>query len=271
MRRLLTAVPVAVVVVLIGLALVFGFGDHDHLPSTVSVAEAGAHPSTRLIGDWPDPKPTHPTSYPVADAIGDTVDLFEAPEDEHEPRQVLDNPTHEGLPLLFRVLEDEGDWLRVQPSMRPNEAEAWIRSDQVARREVPNRIEIELESMMVRVFHGDDLLWETESAIGSERTPTPLGTFFVDGWVRLAGGGPYGAGQLSVAGFSDVLHSFGGGNGQIAIHGTNRPELIGSAISNGCIRIEDDKLLELVELAPLGTPVVVRESFDTEPAAPGVD
>lgn len=262
MRRLLTAVPVAIVVVLLAFALRIGLGDRDHLPSEVRMAEASGHPSTRLVGDWPDPEPTNPTSYPVADAIGESVELFEAPEDDHEPRQVLDNPTHEGLPLLFRVLEDDGDWLRVQPSMRPNEAEAWIRADQVSTRTVPNRIEIELESQMVRVFHGDDLRWETESVIGSDRTPTPLGTFFVDGWVRLAGGGPYGAGQLSVAGFSDVLHSFGGGNGQIAIHGTNRPELMGSAVSNGCIRIEDEKLLELVELAPLGTPVVIRESFD---------
>lgn len=262
MRRARTLIPVGGVTALVVLAAVVGFGDPSPAPApsqvSVLVPAAVPTPSVRIVGDWPDPLPRNPTSYLVADALGDTVDLFAEPGVAHE-RPMLDNPTHEGLPLLFLVEEEDGDWLKVRVSMRPNGAMGWVKRDQVRLRSVPNRIEVELSSREVRVFHGDDLLWEETSVIGSDRTPTPVGTFFVDGWVPLSGGGAYGAGQLSVAGFSEVLHSFGGGIGQIAIHGTNRPELIGSAVSNGCIRLPDDKLLELVELAPLGTPVIIRD------------
>ena len=41
----------------------------------------------------------------------------------------------------------------------------------------------------------------------------------------------------------------------IAIHGTNRPELIGGAHSNGCIRIPNEVITVLAETVPMGTPV----------------
>ena len=94
-------------------------------------------------------------------------------------------------------------------------------------------------------------------AVGTARTPTPLGDFFVDGIVPLSGGGPYGAGQVSVSGFSDVLQSFGGGVGQIALHGTNRPQLLGQNVSNGCVRMADESITAVMSLAPLGTPVTI--------------
>lgn len=262
MRKFVTAVPAVLATLAVVVALWWGLGDGSPHPSVVRMAGADSQPTVDFVGSWaePIPEPVHPDSYPVADAVGDEVELFERPGVPFEERPVLDNPTHEGLPLLFRVLAEEGPWLQVQPSMRPNEMIAWIKRDQVEIRRVPNRIEIDLADQMVRVFHADDMIWEAESVIGSDRTPTPLGTFFVDGWVPLQPGGVYGAGQLSVAGFSNVLHSFGGGNGQIAIHGTNRPEQVGTAISNGCVRVPDEKLFELVELAPLGTPVVVSDS-----------
>ena len=54
---------------------------------------------------------------------------------------------------------------------------------------------------------------------------------------RAQGHGPYGAGQLSVSGFSEVCKSVGGGGGQIAIHGTINPGRIGGTVSSGCIRM----------------------------------
>ena len=63
--------------------------------------------------------------------------------------------------------------------------------------------------------------------------------------------------QVSVSGFSDTLQTFGGGVGQIAMHGTNRPELLGQPVSNGCVRMTNDAITKMVQLAPLGTPVNV--------------
>ncbi|MGI8757500.1 MAG: L,D-transpeptidase [Acidimicrobiales bacterium] len=68
---------------------------------------------------------------------------------------------------------------------------------------------------------------------------------------------PYGPFQVSVSGFSEVYQSFGGGIGQIAMHGTNRPQLLGQPISNGCVRMDNAVTAQMSALAPLGTPVDV--------------
>jgi lipoprotein-anchoring transpeptidase ErfK/SrfK len=67
----------------------------------------------------------------------------------------------------------------------------------------------------------------------------------------------YGWGQLSVSGFSDVLERFAGGIGQIAIHGWNDPSAMGRNVSNGCVRMNNDDIARVAELAPLGTPVTI--------------
>ncbi len=41
------------------------------------------------------------------------------------------------------------------------------------------------------------------------------------------------------------------------IHGTNEPWLIGTAVSNGCIRLTNEDIIDLFDRTPLGTGVVV--------------
>ena len=41
------------------------------------------------------------------------------------------------------------------------------------------------------------------------------------------------------------------------IHGTNQPELIGEAISSGCIRMANEDVIDLFERVKMGSPVVV--------------
>ena len=247
------------VVVLAVLAFIV-FGPDPSAPAAVAEAPTTTRPAPTTTTTTEPELPPVPVAATVADAKGSTVDLFSEPDVVDAERPTMDNPTHEGLPVVFLVLEEKGPWLRVQVSMRPNERVAWVKRSQVVVRTVPNRIVVRLAERRLVVYEGtegdDELLSETV-AIGSSRTPTPTGRFFVDGWVPLDGTGPYGAGQLSVAGFSDVLQSFGGGVGQIAIHGTNSPGLLGQAVSNGCVRMQNDALLRLIELAPLGTPVEI--------------
>ena len=46
--------------------------------------------------------------------------------------------------------------------------------------------------------------------------------------------------------------------GEYAIHGTNRPDLIGGFVSHGCIRMYNADIRELYRLVNVGTPVVVE-------------
>ena len=256
---LLRALPVVVVLAVVGALANYGFTtvEDPTVPRSARVSTAASGPSV-LVGSWvaKPVKATAPTSFLVADATGPSVSLFSAPDVPYAAKPSLANPTHEGLPVIFPVLEDKGPWLKVRVSSRPNNLVLWVQRDQVTFRTVPNHVRVEVGARRVTVFHGNDVLLQETVAIGADRTPTPLGNFFVDGTVPLTpDSGPYGAGQVSVAGFSDALQSFGGGIGQIALHGTNRPQLLGQNVSNGCVRLSNEAITRMMFLAPLGTPV----------------
>ncbi len=193
----------------------------------------------------------------IAEAIGPRVPLFSQAGDT-EPGDVVDNPTFEGLPVTGLVMDRRNDWLEVQISRRPNEATAWVRTADFHLRESPYKIQIDSEAHHLTLTESGKLLLDVPVANGTGGTPTPKGTFFVDGIVKLADPtGPYGTYQLSVAAFSDVLTSFGGGNGQIAIHGTNSPGLVGTSVSHGCVRMTNDDIDKVASMVPVGTPVEI--------------
>jgi lipoprotein-anchoring transpeptidase ErfK/SrfK len=48
------------------------------------------------------------------------------------------------------------------------------------------------------------------------------------------------------------------GGGQYAIHGTNRPDSIGTFASYGCFRMFNEDIIDLFQRVPVGTPVIVR-------------
>jgi lipoprotein-anchoring transpeptidase ErfK/SrfK len=218
---------------------------------TAVLGETVAAPATTQ----PKPAP-NPTSFVVADAVVGSVELFGA--DGVPMGRALPNPTKYDLPLVFRVMEDQGTWLDVQLPSRPNGMRAFIRRRDVTLRTVPNWIKVQIGTRKVTVFHGDTPLLQTIGAVGKATSPTPTGWFYVDASVILTDPtGPYGTGQLAMSGFSEVYTSWGGGEGQIAIHGTNAPGLLGQAASNGCVRLENGVLLQVQELAPTGTPVQI--------------
>ena len=45
---------------------------------------------------------------------------------------------------------------------------------------------------------------------------------------------------IGLSGHCNVLTEFAGGDGQIAIHGTNDPGTIGQDVSHGCVRVDND-------------------------------
>ena len=46
------------------------------------------------------------------------------------------------------------------------------------------------------------------------------------------------------------------GNGY-ALHGTNRPETIGQAVSHGCVRLRNEDIEKLYGMVAVGTPVYI--------------
>jgi len=186
------------------------------------------------------------------------VALYQSPGVPVPGGRTLPNPTVEHVPLVMLVRQDQGEWLQVQVNTRPNGATAWIKRSDVNLRTVPNHVVIELGARRVTVYHGATSIWSTSVAPGKAESPTPTGSFYVDVLANPGNpNGPYGAYQISFTGFSTVYERFGSGNGQVAMHGTNRPELIGSPASHGCVRLSNPDITYLLGLAPQGTPVDV--------------
>lgn len=169
------------------------------------------------------------------------------------------NPTYFDNPLVLMVTDrtPDGEWIEVQIPVRPNGTRGWIRTSDAELSSHFVRVRVDLADRLVQVWDGDELMLETAAVVGKGSTPTPVGTFFVNDLVEKFEGSAYGPYILSLSGFSEALETFGGGIPVIAIHGTNRPELVGGAHSNGCIRVPNDIARLLAATVPLGTPVEI--------------
>ncbi len=221
--------------------------------SPASQSDMNASSGLTVSPPWPHP---WPTSFEVGDAVPAKVPLFSAPGVRVPDGRALSNPTWEGVQLVFLVRQNQGDWLQVQMQSRPNGATAWIRSSDVRLRTVENHIVVERGAKRISVYHGESQLLSEPVAVGTDESPTPTGSFFVDYIGKpQTNDGPYGAYQISVTGYSEVYSEFGGGVGQIALHGTNQPELIGTPASHGCVRMTNPTVERVVSMAPVGTPV----------------
>jgi hypothetical protein len=166
-----------------------------------------------------------------------------------------------GVPTVLGVLARRrcGEfWYRVQLPVRPNGATGWVRSRDVRLVRVRGRISVDLSSRRLTVLRDGRTVLRAVIAYGTPETPTPTGDYYVNQkLVAPDPAGPFGPAALGISAFSPTLAHWAQG-GPIAIHGTNRPELLGAAVSNGCIRVRNDVLLRVWKLAPEGTPVSIR-------------
>jgi lipoprotein-anchoring transpeptidase ErfK/SrfK len=170
-----------------------------------------------------------------------------------------DNPTYFGNPLTLQVLEEHGEWLKVLLAARPNHTEGWVKASDVELSDTEYRMVLSLEDRHLTVYDGDEVVVETDVVIGKDETPTPVGTFYLNEKISQSNpGGTYGPWILSTNGYSEALDLFDNGLPVIAFHGTNKPELIGTQASNGCIRMENDVITRLADMLPAGTPIEIR-------------
>jgi lipoprotein-anchoring transpeptidase ErfK/SrfK len=169
-----------------------------------------------------------------------------------------------GVPTVFAVIARQVDrhcgasWLRVRLPMKPNGVTGWIRPYAVKLVPLSSRIVVDLSDRQVTLYEHGRRVLTTTAAIGTSQTPTPTGRYYVNQRLVPADtSGPFGPGAIGISAFSEVLTGWTQG-GPVAIHGTNRPELLGRAVSNGCIRIRNDHLVRIFRRALAGTPVTVR-------------
>ena len=192
-------------------------------------------------------------------AIADVprVPVFRQPE-RAEPFTGFRHPGAYDVPRVFLVERSRGDWLEVLLPTRPNGASGWIRAADVELATNPYSIDVDLGERTLTLSRRDRVVSRIPVAVGKTGTPTPTGLFYTTILMRSDDpSGPYGPYAFGLSGYSEVLTEFAGGPGQIGIHGTNDPSALGSAVSFGCIRMDNAAIRRLAGLLPLGTPVRV--------------
>jgi hypothetical protein len=197
----------------------------------------------------------------VVAAAGERFRVFQQPipgKDFRAYRGVNDWGQTLWLPVLGRHTDENGlDWFQVLLPERPNGSKGWVRARDVDTSWVHDRILVDMSEFTLVRFDGDDRVGRYEVAIGKSSTPTAPGRFFV--WARVGYEnvhGAYGNFALGLSGFSDVITDWPGG-GRMAIHGTSDPSHAGQSVSNGCVRVFNPLMAELIDV-PMGATVIIR-------------
>lgn len=168
------------------------------------------------------------------------------------------------LTVLDAAPRDGVDWIKVLLADRPNGTTGWIPRDHVTLGSTPYWVQIAVRSRTVTVFRNGRRVLRTRAVVGAPHTPTPLGLAAIYERNRqpdpTAFLGPW---ALALTSLSNVLESYGGGPGRVAIHGragASFADPLGSARSHGCIRIDNRPITWMARNVPPGTPVLVKNT-----------
>jgi lipoprotein-anchoring transpeptidase ErfK/SrfK len=198
----------------------------------------------------------------VAQANASSIDVFDAEEAPEPARQIVSgvDTSVDTIPIVFLVKAKATERIEVYLPVRPNGSTGWVNASDVTVTGIPYRIEVGISEHRIRVFKDEEIIVDEPVGVGRTDRPTPGGVYYLKELLQPPDpNGPYGIYAYGLSGFSNVLQSFNGGAGVIGIHGTNEPSAIGSDVSSGCIRLQNDVINRLVnEIGlPLGTPVEI--------------
>jgi lipoprotein-anchoring transpeptidase ErfK/SrfK len=195
-----------------------------------------------------------PTSV-IAQAHRSSIAVYRSP-NAVTPFRRFSNPTAAGAPLVFLVKQRGDGWEKVYLPARPNGATGWVRDRDVELSLNPYQVVVALRAHTLTVFKSGRVIERQQAGVGRTVLPTPHGLYYITELLKQPDAtGPYGPYAFGLSAHSNVLYSFGGGSGQIGIHGTNEPWALGSNVSHGCIRITNAAIAQLARMLPLGTPV----------------
>lgn len=204
------------------------------------------------------PEPNVPAQTIVASVKAKSINVYDAP-GAPKARWVLNNATNFSGRHVFVVLANQGDWMKVAVPVRPNGTTGFVRTADVNLATHDFAIVVSLNNRRLTLYKGGQAVLQEKVGIGKSATPTPVGAFFLRELARTSNpGGAYGPYAFGLSAYSNVLQTFGRGDGQIGLHGTNRPGQLGTSVSHGCIRISNATITRLARTLPQGVPIDIR-------------
>lgn len=161
--------------------------------------------------------------------------------------------------LLWAAWQQSFRWLRWSPAQQ---TEAPLGSHLTPRAR-DTRVNVSLSQRQVSVYRYDKLIAQYPVAVGQAGWETPMGSFVVQQMQRHPDWQHPITQQVIPSGPSNPLGDrwIGFHHDQymaIGFHGTNQEQLIGSAVSHGCLRLRNEDIRQLYEQISLGTPVIIQ-------------
>ena len=171
--------------------------------------------------------------------------------------------TYHGRPEVVLVLGhrelDGRQWLRIRYAglgprvgwVKENALSPWWRLHRTL-------IVIDRARPELRLLRKRKVVMRVPVGVGAGASPTPPGHYYIRERLALSSiTSIYGALAFGTSAFSRYRTDWPGG-GQVGIHGTNQPELIPGHISNGCVRLRNDDVLDLGSQIDVGTPILIK-------------
>jgi lipoprotein-anchoring transpeptidase ErfK/SrfK len=147
-------------------------------------------------------------------------------------------------------------------TLTPLEAKSEISpSERVAK--TNSRVVVSLSERRVQVYQGTQRVDSYAIAVAKPGWETPTGTFQVlemeqnPTWVHPITGSAVPPGSDNPLGAA-WIGFLSNDAGEIGFHGTNHEELIGEAVSHGCLRMRNEDVKALYSHIATGTPVIVE-------------
>ena len=198
------------------------------------------------------------TSFPAAGQLAVTqVAVRTTPNPHAAVVKVMKQfrPDYRLQEILATATEIGGDgkpWYRISVPMRPNGRTGWIPAASVSLAPTHAQIVVHRASRTIDVYESGKLALRAQVAVGAPGMETPLGHYYVT--ARFTPDDPFlGVFALETSAYSKLSEWPGGG--VVGIHGTSMPQLLGQAVSHGCVRVSNQTAAALRRLAPLGTPI----------------
>ena len=145
-------------------------------------------------------------------------------------------------------------WVQIRLQLRPNGILAWIHLQAAGLSTMHDKIIVHRGLRKIDIYSDGKLVREAQVAIGAPGRETPLGNYYVT--ARFVPDDPFlGVFAVETSAYSKLTEWPGGG--LVGIHGTSAPQLLGQAVSHGCVRIANETAVLLRTYAPLGTPISI--------------
>lgn len=262
--------------VLCGAALAASLATAQGLADTTAPPATTTTTSTTVTTPAPAPAPTAPKTAKPARVTAHVESIFPAAgglQVAQVPVRAQPSPSAHVIKVMRQFRDDyriqvilavgaklgaDGKpWYRISVPMRPNGTMGWIPARAVSLAPTANQIVVHRGSRTIDIYHNGKRVLHAIVAVGAPGMETPLGHFYVA--ARFV---PYqdpflGVFAVETSAYSRLTEWPGGG--VVGIHGTSMPQLLGQAVSHGCVRVSNQTAAALRRLAPLGTPIWITE------------